>query len=66
MQVSNPAEALVYAQESGLPAVKTVVTLDTAAYQAEAEAHLQETGELLPGVETTPEHETHRLTFGKQ
>jgi phage host-nuclease inhibitor protein Gam len=65
VKVADPAAALVYAQDSGLPAVKTVVTLDAAVYRAEAERHMQETGELLPGVETTPEHETHRLTFGK-
>ena len=66
VKVSNPAAALVYAQENGLPAVKTVVTLDAAAYRAAADAHMQETGELLPGLETTPEHETHRFTFGKE
>jgi phage host-nuclease inhibitor protein Gam len=65
VKVADPAAALVYAQDSGLPAVKTVVTLDAALYRAEAERHMQETGELLPGVETTPEHETHRLSFGK-
>ncbi len=66
LKVSDPAQALVYAQDNGLSAVKTVVTLDAAAYRAQAEAHMQETGELLPGVETTPEHETHRLTFGSK
>jgi phage host-nuclease inhibitor protein Gam len=65
VKVADPAAALVYAQDSGLSAVKTVVTLDAALYRAEAERHMQETGELLPGVETTPEHETHRLSFGK-
>jgi hypothetical protein len=64
VKVSNPTEALVYAQDSGLPAVKTVVTLDATVYQAEAERHMKETGELLPGMDTTPEHETHRLSFG--
>jgi|SRR5579871_3509117 len=64
VKVTEPAAALVYAQDNGLSAVKTVVSLDVAAYRATAEAHMQETGELLPGVETTPEHETHRLTFG--
>jgi phage host-nuclease inhibitor protein Gam len=65
VKVSDPAAALVYAHDNGLPAVKTVVTLDAAAYRAQAEQHRQETGELLPGIETTPEHEEHRLTFGK-
>jgi phage host-nuclease inhibitor protein Gam len=65
VKVSDPAIALAYAQENGLPAVKTAVTLDAAAYRAAADAHMQETGELLPGMETTPEHEAHRLTFGK-
>jgi hypothetical protein len=65
VKVSDPAAALVYAQDNGLLAVKTVVTLDAAAYCAAADAHMQETGELLPGMETAPEHKTHRLTFGK-
>ncbi len=65
MKVTEPASALVYAQDNGLPAVKTVVSLDVAVYRATAEQHMQETGELLPGVEMTPEHETHRITFGK-
>ena len=66
VKVSDPAEALVYAQESGLHVVKTVVTLDMGAFREQAEAYMQEMGELLPGLETTPEHETHRLTFGNK
>ncbi len=44
VKVSKPTEALVYVQDNSLPAIKIVVTLDAAAYRAEAERHMQEMG----------------------
>jgi len=62
LRITDSAAALAYAQECLPAAVTTVPTLDTAAYQQRAER----TGELLPGLEFTPEHTSFALTFGKQ
>lgn len=53
--------ALHYATEHLPDAVKTQQVLDREAYRA----HMEETGELLPGMEVTEERETFRVTFGK-
>jgi hypothetical protein len=66
VRVSDQSAAVTYAQAAAPALVRSVVTLDAAGYRDQAVKHLQETGELLPGVERTPEHETHRLTFGKE
>jgi len=62
LRITDSAAALAYAQECLPAAMTTVPTLDTAAYQQRAER----TGELLPGLEFTPEHTSFALTFGKQ
>jgi hypothetical protein len=54
--------ALAYATENLPDAVKVQTVLDAACYRQIA----QETGERLPGMEWLPEHETFRITFGKQ
>jgi phage host-nuclease inhibitor protein Gam len=65
VKVADPAAALIYARTAAPALVRSVVTLDTAGYRDQAAKHLRETGELLPGVDTTPEHETVRISFGK-
>jgi hypothetical protein len=64
IKVADVAAALAHAQTTAPDLVRSVVTLDAAGYRDRAAKHLQATGELLPGCDTTPAHETHRLTFG--
>src|SRR5262249_46623873 len=52
---------LAYAQEHLPEAVKTQQVLDTARYRQVVE----ETGEMLPGVEVIPAQESFRVSFGK-
>jgi phage host-nuclease inhibitor protein Gam len=64
VRLSDPFAALDYARQAAPALVRTQVSIDAAGYRDQAAKHWKETGELLPGCETTPEHETHRLTFG--
>jgi hypothetical protein len=61
IRVTDTLAALDYATRCLPEAVKTQQVLDAARYRKLVE----ETRELLPGVEVTPEHETFRLTFGR-
>jgi hypothetical protein len=65
LRIADTLAALDYAKRCQPEVVHTHTVLDTARYQEWARDVLQKTGELLPGVEVTPEHETFRLTFGK-
>jgi hypothetical protein len=65
LRIADTLAALDYAMRCQPEAVQTHTVLDTARYQERARDVLQKTGELLPGVEVTPEHETFRLIFGK-
>jgi hypothetical protein len=62
IRVTDTLAAIDYATRHLSEAVKTQQVLDTARYRK----CVEETGELLPGVEMTPEHETFRVSFGKQ
>jgi phage host-nuclease inhibitor protein Gam len=62
IRVTDTLAAIAYAQECLPEAVKTQAVLDREAYRA----HMEETGQLLPGMEVTPEHESFRVSFGKQ
>jgi len=65
VRIADTGAALQFAQETLLGAVKSVRTLDTTVYRELAEKHLQETGEVLPGVETTLARESFSVKFGK-
>ena len=65
IRVADPFRALDYCQSAAPGLVKTTVQIDQAGYRDRAAKHFKETGELLPGMETTPAREAHRLTFGK-
>jgi phage host-nuclease inhibitor protein Gam len=62
VRVTDPLAALDYASRCLPEAVKTQQVLDTARYRQVVE----ETGELLPGVEVTEAHEAFRVSFGKR
>jgi hypothetical protein len=62
VRITDPLAALDYASRCLPEAVKTQQVLDTARYRQVVE----ETGELLPGVEVTPAQEAFRVTFGKR
>ena len=59
MSVNDPAAALLHAKANLPEAIKTVETLDRAAYVHRAET----TGELLPGIESVPSREAFSLRF---
>jgi hypothetical protein len=61
VRVTDPLAALDYATRCLPEAVKTQTVLDTARYRQVVE----ETGEILPGVEVTQAQETFRVSFGK-
>jgi hypothetical protein len=61
IRVADTPAALHYATEHLPDAVKTQTVLDSARYRRLVE----ETGELLPGVEVTEAHEAFKVTFGK-
>lgn len=63
VRVADVGAALSYAQETLPEAIRP--TLDTGAYRDLAVKRLQESGEVLPGVETTPEREAFSVKFGK-
>jgi phage host-nuclease inhibitor protein Gam len=62
VKVTDPLAALDYASRCLPEAVRTQQVLDTARYRQVVE----ETGELLPGVEVTQAQEVFRVTFGKR
>lgn len=70
---TSPARVVIASQEDALTtakavlpeAVQTVEKLDTRAFAKFAEARLQETGELLPGVEMTEATETFSVRLPK-
>ena len=65
LAIDEPA-ALRYAAES-LPAlVVTRQELDRAAYLEEAKRRLEETGELMEGIDITPEKESFTVSFAKE
>ena len=64
VKVSDERAALAYARVSLPDAVRSVETLDTAKYREAAETALS-FGEVLPGVETTPQRESFTVKFGK-
>jgi hypothetical protein len=61
VRITDTLAALDYATRCLPEAVKTQQVLDTARYRQIVEA----TGELLPGVELTPDQEIFRLSIGK-
>jgi phage host-nuclease inhibitor protein Gam len=63
LRISDQGAALHFAIESLPKAVKTVTTLDTAAYREAAQRELQETGVVLPGLEVTPARESFHVKF---
>jgi phage host-nuclease inhibitor protein Gam len=63
IRVFDPFRALEYAQRSAPELVKTAVTIDAGGYRDQAAKHFKATGQLLPGIESTPAHETHRVSF---
>lgn len=64
VRVSDPFAALDYAKQHAPSLIRRTETVDAAGYREQAAKHLQETGELLPGCETTPPRESHKITFG--
>lgn len=64
VRVSDPFTALEYAKQAAPTLIRRQETIDMQAFQRLAAKQLQETGSLLPGTETTPARETHRITFG--
>jgi phage host-nuclease inhibitor protein Gam len=46
--------------------LKVVESLDTMKYRVLAEQILKNTGEILPGIEVVPEHESMSVKFGKE
>jgi phage host-nuclease inhibitor protein Gam len=65
VRVSDPFAALSYAKQNTPDLVRRQETVDTAGYQQLAAKRLQESGDVLPGCESTPARETHRITFGR-
>ena len=63
VRVSDPFKAMEYATVAAPALVRRTETVDQAGYREQAAKHWKETGKLLPGVETTPAHESHRITF---
>jgi phage host-nuclease inhibitor protein Gam len=60
VKVADTAAALAHAKEWGLPCIETTERLLASRYKELAGE------ELLPGMETTPEHETFAVNFGKK
>ena len=63
LRISDQAAALHFAQDCGLGVVRHVATLDAAGYRDLAAKHLVDTGETLPGVETTPARDAFAIKF---
>ena len=67
VKITEPDEAIRYANLNGLPdmvKVETRETLDTTRYQKAAQLLLERDGELLPGVELTPARVAFSMKFG--
>ncbi len=64
LRVQNPSEAIRYADSAGLPCIVVRRELDSRAYLRDAEAALQATGEILPGMEIVEERESFSIRFG--
>lgn len=62
-KVADEAQAFAYTLQNSLDLTKAV--LDKDAYRQEAIKTLQKTGELMPGVERTPEHTAFSIKFPK-
>ncbi|OGF05241.1 MAG: hypothetical protein A2W00_04650 [Candidatus Eisenbacteria bacterium RBG_16_71_46] len=62
LRIADEQAAFAYAREQGM---ELITSLNRQAYNRAAKTALEETGELLPGMETTPEHETFSIRFGK-
>src|SRR5579862_6418052 len=65
LRISDQGAALYFAQARMPETVRTLTTLDAAAYRERAQALLEAHGELLPGVEVMPQQEQFRVKFGK-
>jgi phage host-nuclease inhibitor protein Gam len=63
LRVKDIAAALQFAQEALPSVVRTVQSLDSGAYREAAIERLKATGEVLPGVETTPERDNFTVKF---
>jgi hypothetical protein len=64
LRIMDAQAATEKARELGL--IVTVEQLDAAGYRDAAERQLQETGELLPGVEVEEAKESFKISFGKE
>lgn len=65
VRVMDAQVAMQYARQSAPACVVTTEKLDASAYKMEAERALQQTGEVLPGIEVQTEREAFRVSFGK-
>ena len=63
VKVADKDAALVYIIENFPDGL--IYEIDNAAYKKLAMEYLQD-GEMLPGIETTPEHESFSIRFGKE
>ncbi len=63
LAIEEDTSATQYAVESLAECVATKYELNRAAYLEEARKRLEETGELLPGVQFAPERETFTVSF---
>lgn len=66
VKIVDKAAALAYAQEHRPSCIKTVYDLDTSAYRDIAERVANHDGEVLPGVEVSPERENFHIKQGKK
>jgi phage host-nuclease inhibitor protein Gam len=65
VKIADGKAALEYAESDYPATIRTLQTLDLTAYRERAERVYAETGELLPGVDLTTEHESFSIRFGK-
>ena len=66
-RITDTSAALAYAKQHAPELVSTTTTerLKAQDYTTAALARLDATGELLPGVDSTPAHETVKISFGR-
>lgn len=63
LSLQSLSAALLQCEREGLPYIEIRQELNREEYLRYAQTRLQETGELLPGIDRNPEHESFSITF---